>query len=57
VPVYWNLDIPARRPVVYTEPRVFVGGEYAVSRICTERDAVTVGEATLSVSELLPAAR
>lgn len=53
VQVYWNLDVPARRLVVYREPRPELA-EYAVTTTYLERDRVEVAHTTMAVAELLP---
>ncbi len=50
---YWNLDIPARRLTVYTDPRPELA-EYATLRLFTEHDTVPVAGTTLAVADLLP---
>lgn len=52
-PVYWNLDLAARRLTVYAEPRPD-RAEYAVVRTLTEHDEVEAGGARLRVGDLLP---
>jgi len=51
---YWNLDIPARRLTVYTDPRPDLA-EYATLRRYTDRDAVRVADKALAIADLLPA--
>lgn len=53
-PTYWNLDLPARRLTVYTDPRPNLA-EYATVRLFTEHDAVPVAGGELAVADLLPA--
>lgn len=51
VPEYWQLDEPARRLYVSTDP---AGGEYRAVCIYTEGDEVPVAATTVKVEELLP---
>lgn len=51
VPLYWQLDVPARRLIVYSEPR---DGEYRATRVFVEADDVVIGSTALRVGALLP---
>jgi Uma2 family endonuclease len=53
VPEYWNLDVPARRLVVYRDPRP-ERAEYAQALLLSDVDSVRVGGTDLAVGELLP---
>jgi len=50
---YWNLDVPARRLTVYTEPRTDLA-EYSTIHIYTDRDSLSVAGGVVQVAELLP---
>jgi len=54
VPVYWLLDVPARRLSVYAEPR---SGEYALTRVIADDETAPLPELadrTLAVADMLP---
>lgn len=49
--VYWNLDLVARRLVIYTDPHP---DEYRQITILGDNDTVSVGTGSIAVSALLP---
>lgn len=50
-PLYWQIDVPGRRVVAYSEP---VEGEYHALRLHTEGESVDPGPGPIQVSALLP---
>jgi Uma2 family endonuclease len=50
---YWNLDVPARRLIVYRQPHP-ERGEYTLVAFLSDGDTVQAGPALVEVSDLLP---
>ncbi len=50
-PIYWQLDVPARRLTAYAEP---VGGEYRSIRLHLDGEEVDPGCGPIPVADLLP---
>ncbi len=48
---YWQIDVPARRVRIYTDP---ADGEYRTIRIATDGDELTVDGHGVAVRDLLP---
>lgn len=51
VETYWQLDVPARRLHVHTDP---VQGEYRTTRLATDEDEVGIAGTRIAVCDLLP---